>query len=166
MVNMEYTVEAPYVQTISDDQEMKISLGKQKQKLVAKVYPCVEVKNSPDGAKSAYNSFIILGKVYTALGYKVNRKIDDFDLPLLVRDSTRVYVITPPQHGQLVQSNGDKAAGLYSYQAQGGYVGKDTFTIGVDTMSKSRAKISYSLQFKVSVVESITNDQYPSTCNH
>ena len=60
MVNMEYTVEAPYVQTISDDQEMKISLGKQKQKLVAKVYPCVEVKNSPDGAKSAYNSFIIL----------------------------------------------------------------------------------------------------------
>lgn len=63
-----------------------------------------------------------------------------------------------------MQSNGDKEAGLYSYQAQGGYVGKDTFTVGVDTMSKSRVKITYSLQFKVSVVESITNDQYPSTC--
>ena len=164
IVNMEYTVEVPYVQTISNDQEMKIALGKRKQKLVAKVYPCVEVKNSPDSAKSAYNSFIVLGKVYTALGYKLNRRTDDFDLPQLVRDSTRMYVINAPQHGQLVQSNGDKEAGLYSYQAQGGYVGKDTFTVGVDTMSKSRVKITYSLQFKVSVVESITNDQYPSTC--
>ncbi|WMW80887.1 hypothetical protein RF679_01070 [Undibacterium cyanobacteriorum] len=163
---MEYSVEAPYVQTISDDQEMKVSLNKRKQKLVAKVYPCVEVKNSPDSTKSAYNSFIILGKVYTALGYKVNRKIDDFDLPQLVRDSTKMYVINPPQHGQLVQSSGDKEAGLYSYQSQAGYVGKDTFTVGVDTISKSRAKISYSLQFKVSVVESITNDQYPSTCSN
>ena len=28
---MEYTVEVPYVQTISNDQEMKIALGKRKQ---------------------------------------------------------------------------------------------------------------------------------------
>ena len=56
--------------------------------------------------------------MYTALGYKLNRRTDDFDLPQLVRDSTRMYVINAPQHGQLVQSNGDKEAGLYSYQAQ------------------------------------------------
>ena len=59
---------------------------------------------------------------------------------------------------------GDRKAGLYSYRAQEAYIGKDTFVISVDTISRKGQKVRINLKFNVSVVESITNEQYPSTC--
>ncbi len=161
---MEYNVELPYVQIVESTQTIVALGGEDKTKKLTKTYPCVEVGNAPEDAKSAYNSFVILGTVFSALGYKINKNGDNFEMPQLVRDSTKMYVVKPPAHANLVQLRNDKEAGLYSYQAHEGYIGKDTFVIGVDTISKNGKKITFNLQFNVSVVRNVTSDPTLDTC--
>lgn len=161
---MEYNVEVPYVQVAESKQTTAVSGGEDKTKIFNKTYSCVEVGNAPEDAKTAYNSFVILGTVFSALGYKINKNGDDFEMPQLVRDSTKMYVVKPPAHGNMMQLRNDKEAGLYSYQAHEGYIGKDTFLIGVDTISKNGKKITFNLKYNVSVVRNVTSDPTLDTC--
>ncbi len=165
VVNMEYNVEVPYVQVVDAKQTTTVPGGEDKAKVFAKNYPCTEVGNIPENAKDAYNSFVVRGDVFKALGYKVNEKLGQYDVPEFVRANTNIYVTTPPAHGTIVQVNESaKKAGVYSYKGDGSYIGKDTFVISVDTFSKKGKKVTFNLKYNVSVVESITNEQYPSTC--
>ena len=125
---------------------------------------CREVGNTEDYVDSAYNNFAVGGLVLLSLGYKHNEKIGKFELPEHVRESFKMYVATPPAHGEAFQSAQNKEYMSYSYRAREGYTGKDSFVIGVDTLTRSGRKIHFSLKFKVSVVDRITNEMERSTC--
>jgi len=162
---MEYNVDVPYVQVVDVKQASIVRKGQDKAKIFTITRPCTEVGNDPEDAKDAYNSFVVRGDVFKALGYKVNEKLDIYDVSELVRANTNIYVTTPPVHGTIVQVNESaKAAGIYSYKGNGNYIGKDTFVVGVDTFSKKGKQVHFNLKFNVSVVRNVTSDPALDTC--
>lgn len=94
----------------------------------------------------------------------MNEKLGQYDVPEFVRANTNIYVTVPPAHGTIIQDEGDKKAGLYSYKAEGRYIGKDTFVISVDTYSKKGKKVTFNLKYNVSVVKVPTTDRTLNTC--
>lgn len=163
-VAMAFTADVSYVQVQQAPATISVAMQTGDAKPITIVDDCREVGNDEVYAESAYNNFVVGGVVFTSLGYKYNGNTGDFDLPEQVRTTFKMYVITPPTHGAAYLTTSDKDNMLYSYRAKEGYVGKDSFVIGVDTLTRSGKKIHFNLKFKLSVVSNITNEYERSTC--
>jgi hypothetical protein len=125
---------------------------------------CREVGNSEVYANSAYNQFGVGFSALSSLGYKINPSTGNFDLPEQVRANFKSHVISEPMHGKIIQTDENAKHFIYSYQETEGYIGKDSFVIGVDTLTRSGQKIHFNMKYLLSVVEAITNDDQRSTC--
>ncbi|MDD2776159.1 MAG: hypothetical protein PHU06_09395 [Gallionella sp.] len=124
---------------------------------------CREVGNAEDYVDSAYNQFGI-GGILSSLGYRIDSATGNYILPEQVRAGFKSTIISSPVHGEVFQTEEGKKHFYFSYRANEGYVGKDSFVIGVDTLTRSGKPIQFMIKFKLSVVEQITNENEKSTC--
>lgn len=126
---------------------------------------CRAVGNSEDFNGSAYNQFVIGGSIFSSLGYKFDQSTGKFNVPAAVRSSFKTYIVDAPKHGEIFQTEQEKLNSLYSYRADAGYIGPDSFVIGGEALARNgRTLVKFKFKYNVSVVEKITNENEPSTC--
>ncbi|MBK7003103.1 MAG: tandem-95 repeat protein [Rhodoferax sp.] len=160
-VEMVFAADVPYVmvQQVTDS---KSSIA-----VVDEVKPitsveCQDVLNDADAPSYGPNQFVIGAHVLSPLGYKLNNKTGNFELPENVRSSFRMYVTSSPKNGDVFVSS--KEHFIYAYRANEGYIGPDSFTIGVDTLTRSGRKIHFNLVFNLAVVEQYRAEDTPPIC--
>jgi hypothetical protein len=151
-IEMVFTAEVPYVQ---------LATGNIVHSSTAKVWDpnlmetCRDVGNQERHVGSAVNNFVVGGAALTALGYKWNAKIGDFDVPQRFIDKSKLYIVSQPKHGVVYQTDSDKTNFLVSYKADAEYVGQDSFTIGFDTFARSGKPVTIKVKFNLAVVEDV-----------
>jgi len=158
-VEMIFNAEVPFVQM---QNASSLQTAPAKTLRAIEYVECRDVGNQAYHDGAAVNNFVIGGAVFTALGYKFNPKGFDYLIPDKVRFQTKYYVVTAPKHGEVYQSEEDKKHWLYSYRSVEGYTGQDSFTIGVDTFSRSGKEVHFKLKFNLAVMEELGNE--PQLC--
>ncbi|MCE4540794.1 matrixin family metalloprotease [Pelomonas sp. P7] len=125
---------------------------------------CQEVGAGAVYTDSAYNNIPAAWLVLDSLGYKRDAKTGSFPDSVVSAAILGTTVVTAPKHGRLMEQ-GQAGIGLsFQFSADSSYQGMDQFALRVDARDKTGKAVSYLLNYKVAVVEGITNEQLPSAC--
>ena len=125
---------------------------------------CQEVGAGDDYIDSAYNHIPATWLIMDALGYKRDTRTGEFSDSVVTAAIAGVSVITPPQHGRLIERGRAGFGRSFQFSGTSSFQGMDKFSLRVDARDKAGKAVSYLMNYKVAVVAQITNEQLPSAC--